>query len=237
MAEGHKAIRTQKSFIDWTMSFLVSITGTILLSFILSVIVEWIGIRFFWKDQGSRHSAAMFYTEMSYLSGELDRTLMAESSREFAANLSTSLKHWMWDKTHAQSFINWIVVSPPADASPMRLFFHGGREYAQASVNMTLVFGVRLATLILSIPLFSMVALLALSDGLVERDLRKWGGGRESGYTFHIAKRFIVPTFTLFCIFLLSMPISINPAYLTLPGAMILWLSLRFTSSSFKKYL
>lgn len=94
-----------------------------------------------------------------------------------------------------------------------------------------------LITLTLASPMFLIAGLLAVADGFVERDLRKWGGGRESGYLFHIAKRFIAPTLTLFAVLLLSSPISINPVMLTIPAAAAVALAIRFTSSSFKKYL
>ena len=119
----------------------------------------------------------------------------------------------------------------------MRVVVHGFADYAAASVTMTKVFGVRLATMLLASPLFMFAGLIALADGFVERDLRKWGGGRESGYTFHIAKRFIAPTLTLFTVAILSAPVSVNPIYMTLPAAAVLALAIRLTSASFKKYL
>ena len=38
-------------------------------------------------------------------------------------------------------------------------------------------------------PVFVLFTLVALVDGLVRRDLRRWGGGRESSFVYHYAKQ------------------------------------------------
>lgn len=48
-----------------------------------------------------------------------------------------------------------------------------------------LTFVVRLVILVMTIPLFLMAAFTGLVDGLVRRDLRKFGAGRESSYLYH----------------------------------------------------
>jgi len=46
-------------------------------------------------------------------------------------------------------------------------------------MQVTLVFAVRVAILTLAMPVLLLFSLVALVDGLVQRDLRRWGGGRE----------------------------------------------------------
>ena len=48
-----------------------------------------------------------------------------------------------------------------------------------------LVFLVRLLVLVLILPLFLMAAFVGLVDGLVRRDVRGFGAGRESGFVYH----------------------------------------------------
>src|SRR3546814_9826208 len=50
-----------------------------------------------------------------------------------------------------------------------------------AAAYTTLVFLVRLLVLCLTLPLFLMAAFVGLVDGLVRRDIRRFGAGRESG--------------------------------------------------------
>ena len=37
--------------------------------------------------------------------------------------------------------------------------------------------------------MFVLLTWVGLVDGLVQCDLRRWGGGRESSYVYHYAKR------------------------------------------------
>jgi hypothetical protein len=56
-------------------------------------------------------------------------------------------------------------------------------------MQITQVFSVRLAILTLTTPVFVPFTLVALVDGFVQRDLRRWGGGRESSFVYHWAKQ------------------------------------------------
>ena len=55
----------------------------------------------------------------------------------------------------------------------------------QGAMQVTQLFSVRLAILTLAMPVFLLFSLVALVDGLVQRDLRRWGGGRESSFVYH----------------------------------------------------
>lgn len=47
--------------------------------------------------------------------------------------------------------------------------------------------------LFLSMPLFGLVIITGMVEGLVRRDLRRYGAGYESSFVCHHAKRFIKP--------------------------------------------
>ena len=86
-------------------------------------------------------------------------------------------------------------------------------------------------------PVFAMFALVAIVDGLVKRDLRRWGGGRESSFVYHWAKRSALPLLVLTWVIYLAFPVSVHPSFIVLPFAMLFALSVTVTASSFKKYL
>jgi hypothetical protein len=44
---------------------------------------------------------------------------------------------------------------------------------------------------------FVLFTLVALVDGLVRLDLRRWGGGRESSFVYHYAKQPVLPLVAL----------------------------------------
>jgi integrating conjugative element membrane protein (TIGR03747 family) len=64
-------------------------------------------------------------------------------------------------------------------------------------MQVTQVFSVRLAVLALAMPVFVTFGLVSIVDGLAKRDLRRWGGGRESSFIYHWAKRTALPLLVL----------------------------------------
>jgi integrating conjugative element membrane protein (TIGR03747 family) len=96
---------------------------------------------------------------------------------------------------------------------------------------------VRLAILCLATPLFILLSLVGLVDGLVQRDLRRWGGGRESSYVYHYAKRSVWRFVLAAWVSYLALPVSLHPIFIVLPFAILFAMSISLTASRFKKYL
>jgi hypothetical protein len=44
---------------------------------------------------------------------------------------------------------------------------------------------------------YLLAGLVAVVDGLGQRDLRRFGGGREKGQVYHLARGMVFPAFTL----------------------------------------
>jgi integrating conjugative element membrane protein (TIGR03747 family) len=109
-------------------------------------------------------------------------------------------------------------------------------EYLQASTYVTQTFVIRLALILFSLPIFLVAALVGGVDGLVERDLRRWGGGRESSNVFNLARRSVVPSFVAACVVYISLPFSISPVIVILPFAFLLGLAVRIGFGWLKKY-
>jgi hypothetical protein len=49
------------------------------------------------------------------------------------------------------------------------------------------VYAIRLAVMVSALPVFLLAGLVAVVDGLGQRDLRRFGGGREKGQVYHLA--------------------------------------------------
>src|SRR3546814_10688164 len=77
-----------------------------------------------------------------------------------------------------------------------------------AAAYTTLVFLVRLLVLCLTLPLFLMAAFVGLVDGLVRRDIRRFGAGRESGFIYHRARASLIPLAVLPWVTYLALPVS-----------------------------
>ena len=106
-----------------------------------------------------------------------------------------------------------------------------------AAVYVTFTFVVRLTILALATPLFLVTMFTGFIDGLIRRDLRKFGAGRESSFVYHRAKRTVMPLLLVPWIIYLSLPFPLNPISLFLPSATMLSLAMTITAATFKKHL
>jgi integrating conjugative element membrane protein (TIGR03747 family) len=110
-------------------------------------------------------------------------------------------------------------------------------EFVIAAMQVTQVFSVRLAILSLATPVFLLFSLVALVDGLVRRDLRRWGGGRESSFVYHYAKKAVLPLVVITWVTYLALPFSLHPTFIVIPFAALFAFAVAVTASTFKKYL
>ena len=106
-----------------------------------------------------------------------------------------------------------------------------------ATTQIVQVFSVRLVILTLATPVFLLLSLLGLVDGLVQRDLRRWGGGRESSYLYHYAKKSVWMFMLSAWVIYLALPTSLHPVFIVLPFSVLFAISISVTASTFKKYL
>ena len=213
----------------------------LLLSLVFSILTEWVGMAFWWPDQGLDHSRDMLADELGYLSGDLRATLLVSDTAAYAQAFADTAYHWLWQRTGLESAIAWLAATPPAHASTWQAGLHEGytrvADFVVAAATITQVFAVRLAVLTLAMPAFALAILVGVLDGLVLRDLRRWGGGRESSFVYHWAKRSALPLLVLSWVVYLALPFSLHPTFVILPFATLFALSVAVTASSFKKYL
>lgn len=188
---------------------------------ILSVIVEWTCMWFeVWDARGALHSQQMLNTERQYLLSAIEAVPFIKDKNEFV-NYSMRV-------STIEAGLYLGIASE---------YFAGTYEYALASVNVLMVFVARLFVLSLSLPAFIVFGTVGVVRGLVARDLRKWGGGRETSGTYHLALRFLPDvTVGLWAIYL-AMPISINPFLIVGPVVIAFAMVMSQLTYRFKKYV
>ncbi|WP_422528789.1 TIGR03747 family integrating conjugative element membrane protein [Serratia fonticola] len=225
----------------WDMPW--RIIGMLLVSLLFSLIVEYIGIAFFWPEQGAEHSRVVMVTESGYFSEGFTRSLLLSAPVTSVSNWITQGYQWLFVNS---GFLGWLQsahIQQTGNSVTDSLNFSGAwliqevREYLMATMYVTLVFLMRVTILVLSVPLFVLVALVGIVDGMVRRDLRRYGAGYESSFLYHHAKRFVKPAVYIPCILYLSAPFSVYPNLLLLPAALLMGLAISVTMGSFKKYL
>ncbi|WYX24918.1 TIGR03747 family integrating conjugative element membrane protein [Achromobacter xylosoxidans] len=235
----------QQSFIVGALTLPFRFLGVLCGSLLLSIVIECIGMHFFWPEQGWRHAQQMLTFELGQLSEHFTRSALVQEPGRTA--------HWLV----GQAYDLLLVKSGLADwmQSAAASARHGQRRaagdfqyylslvyvqiegYVIAAGYTVLVFLVRLLVLTLSLPLFLAAAFVGLVDGLVRRDLRRFGAGRESGFVYHRAKASLMPLIVLPWVIYLALPISLHPLTIILPGAASLGTAIDIAAGSFKKYL
>ena len=230
--------RKEPGLLGKLLSGIVAIICWLIISLLISVIVEWIGIRFFWPEQGSQHAQTMLEKDTSYLHHRVANS--ASVFAQWIRQTADDLVAWVEQGLDFQYFFAWLSEPTSTDDT---VFKHGLSEvYAKFepyvdSVPYTIqVFLVRLAIVVLSLPSFLLFGAIGLVDGLVERDLRRWGGGRESSVVYNLARKSVFRLFIFACVVYLSFPITIAPSWIIIPFAITFGLSLRITFERFKKY-
>jgi len=233
-----------KSLISKVLGLPFTLLGILLVSLFFSVVTEWIGLYFFWPEEGWHHSRDMLNSELEWLSAAFVQSLLVEQPGQTARWIIGLAYEWGFEKT---GLIRWITQS----AEQARLNSNRGagfqyylglayvhlEDYGLAAVYAALTFLARILILVLTLPLFLMAIFTGLIDGLVRRDLRRFGAGRESGFIYHRAKRMIIPMWVAPWIIYPALPMTVSPLLVLLPSAAALGVVVSISAGSFKKYL
>ncbi|MEZ5483197.1 MAG: TIGR03747 family integrating conjugative element membrane protein [Porticoccaceae bacterium] len=211
------------------------------ISLLFSILVEWVGMVFWWEEQGLDHSRQMLVNELQFLGADFNRSLLTAHPMQFARDLSDRFYQAAFEWTRIVDLIQWVTPVPSAEESGIRPVLHRvyqpASEFVLSAMQITQVFAVRLAVLTLATPVFGLFTLVALVDGLVQRDLRRWGGGRESSFVYHYAKKAAIPLIIMAWVLYLALPFSLHPSWIILPFALAFAFAVTITASTFKKYL
>jgi integrating conjugative element membrane protein (TIGR03747 family) len=229
----------RQSLLGKLLSLPGKIIGLLLVSLLCSLLIEYAGMLWFWPELGWRHSQAMLHAEIGWLGEQFQRSLLLQTPE---ASTRAAL-NWL----HTALFERSGLLDYAHQARAQR--DNGGlsgllaelylllENFILASLYVTLTFSVRIIILTLALPLFVLALFTGLIDGLMRRDLRKFGAGRESSFIYHRAKGLLTPLLITPWILYLAMPVSLNPLWILLPCATLQGSAVAITAATFKKYL
>ena len=201
------------------------VIGVLLTSLVFSFLFEWIGLTFFWSEQGAMHSAEMLETELQYLNDDFRTTVFGNTPAEAISSLAALSYYYVFQWTRFEDLLNYIGGET------------GLGHYVAATITIFQVFLVRLGILTFSLPVFALFALVGVTSGLTLRDIRRWSAGREFGGVYHRAKWIAPKAVIVAWLMYLAIPISFHPNTIILPCAVLFGINLMILSASFKKYL
>lgn len=244
--------------VNWCLALLGMIIG----SLFLSIMIEWVGMSVpaLWKDEGSLHSYRILQQEIGYLNRDFRDRMMGISPYEFAQSVAIQAHATLFVKTGLQETIDALdienysskigqdrlekgndlfgqAVDKITTSNFLQTAYALFGDYLKAAMIVTELVSVRVAIALLSLPAFLFIALVAVVDGLVERDLRRFGGGMERAMLYHYVKPHARMIVVLAWVIYLSAPIGMHPNVIFVPAALLFGWVVFTTVSSFKKFL
>ncbi len=205
--------------------WIARIFGALVFSLVVSILLEWVGMYFFWPELGAAHSRNMVAYELAYLNEDFRRGLFESSPATLISHYAGSAYYYLFEWTMLADVIQWLGTQV------------GLVEYAEAALNTTQVLMIRVGILTFSLPLYLLFAIVGASSGLSMRDIRRWSGGREYGRVYHKAKALAPKMLVVAWVIYLTWPESIHPNLIIFPCAVLFGLNILIVTASFKKYL
>jgi integrating conjugative element membrane protein (TIGR03747 family) len=181
----------------------------------------------------------MWLSELGWLSSHFKSSLLVQEPAQATAKVLENLNDWIVVRSGwAQSDTQLKLLSQEASLQgQFAQVYVVMQNYLLAALFTVFTFVVRLAVLTLATPLFLLAVISGAVDGLMRRDLRKFGAGRESSFVYHRVKRTLLPLLAAPWVIYLSLPCSLNPNWVLLPCATLLGCMISITAATFKKYL
>lgn len=159
----------------------VSLIGILLGSLLVSLLIEYACIAILWPDEGASHSYRVMVAESHWLSEGYTRSLLMAAPVETISRWVHTAWNWLfvdsgfshWLQSFRETGQKGTGVIPTINRFGDSLIGWLG-EYLQATLWVTLIFFIRVMILFLSLPLFGLVIITGIVEGLVRRDLRRY---------------------------------------------------------------
>ena len=204
-------------FIEW----IVTVFGILVISIIISIIIEWLGIAFdWWQEPGYHHAKTMFETELNWVLGDFLSNQPKISN--FFLNTHNSVYYYMIKSTGleylSQNMTGFLLVA------------------VLSAIYIIEVVFVRIIVIICAFPAFFILGAVATVDGLYVRKMRQLTGAIEKGGIYHYTKRWIKPLIITPIVLLLASPTSIHPTFFILAISIFPSFTIWLSVATYKKY-
>lgn len=212
--------------IGWLALLPGVLIGFCLGAWMLAIALNWLGDAFFWRNTCPSHSEQVLKATWQWWRSSAgapvwlveNLAIVSDKLQQGIAALIVSL--------NGQSGLFWTETVTTVIRCALL-----------SSENITLTFLLRLSILLQALPLFALAIIIGLIDGLVRRDLRRFGAGHESGFVYHHARRMIGSSLAATGIVWLALPVFFGLEYVLVLGAIANGMAISVAICTFKKYL
>ncbi|MGJ0477735.1 DUF4400 domain-containing protein [Klebsiella variicola] len=195
--------------IGWLLSLAGRLIGLVIGALVLRLMLELAGLYFWWPQEGSRHVFQVMRREQAEL-------VIALQPHPQGNDIVMLLEN---GTTHVLK-ANILLQKPFTVLSYMLVSFM-----------------LRLIWLAAMTPLLCLSALTGLTEGLVQRDLRRFGSGLESVFLHRYVIRSGSSVATTLWMFYLAQPLFLPPMLVLLPTALWFGITVWMVAGSFKRWL
>lgn len=202
------------------------LVGFCLGAWMLAIALEWLGDAFFWRNTCASHSEQVLQATWQWWQSSAGTPVWLV---ENLALISDTLQQGIAALIHSlngQSGLFWTETVTTVIRCALL-----------SAGNVTLTFLLRLVILLQALPLFALTITISLIDGLVRRDLRRFGAGHESGFVYHHARRMISSSLIATGLVWLAEPVFLEPEYALMPGGILVGLTIAVAIGAFKKFV
>jgi integrating conjugative element membrane protein (TIGR03747 family) len=194
---------------------------------------------YIWAGQGTAPFSSALETLLVDAALASDLWLFGSNALELTMFLSDGAytATFVWTGLEEAYFLAKAGASPSGLDAALYRFLLANAETVEVAMLIARLYGAKAAMLVGALPLFVLVYLVAMVDGLTARYIRKQGGGRESAFIYHRAKWAIVMLIGSAVVFLLLLPLSYSPRWLLPSMALVIGVLARTQWAYYKKYL
>ncbi|AVS53793.1 TPA: DUF4400 domain-containing protein [Salmonella enterica subsp. enterica serovar Aberdeen] len=201
--------RSAQGPVGWLLSLAGRFIGLVISALLLRVVLELAGLYFWWPQEGSRHVFQVMKREQSELVIALQPHPQGE---KIVMLLENGVSHML--------ITNRLIQKP------------------LTVLAYTLVsFMLRLTWLVATFPLLCLCVLIGLTEGLVRRDLRRFGSGLESVFLHRYVIRSGSLVATTIWVCYLAQPLFLPARLVLLPATIWFGITVWMVAGSFKRWL
>lgn len=197
---------------------------------LLVLIIDLFCVFVLWSPEGVSRLEQTLHQELAILG-------LSQSNVDFLAGVATSLYDTVFVSTGIDGMMRHAATLPASTTSTEIEFVETLRPAIETAMIGLQLFALRLGVILLTLPLFAIVFLGAVSDGFLSWYLRRTGGERESGFIYHRAKRGLAWSIVGLWVVYLLPPVPMDPKFILPIFLVIAGIATRLQVSFFKKFL
>lgn len=195
--------------VGWLLSLSGRLIGLVIGALVLRVVLELAGLYFWWPQEGSRHVFQVMRQERAELVSALQPHPLDD---DIVMQLEKGATHVF--------MVNRLLQKP-----------FTGLTYTLVSFMQRLVW---LATML---PLLCLCAITGLTEGLVQRDLRRFGSGLESVFIHRYIISYGSSVATTLWVIYLAQPLLVPAMLVLLPTALWFGITVWMAAGNLKRWL